>query len=167
MTIAVCDANIFIDLLQSGLLSKFLNLEYENYAPPDVIEEVHEADRNFLVDAVNSNRITVPSIEDLTPIVELKQRHPSLSFQDCACLFLAKDLSAMILTGERPLRNITIYTYGLEVHGTLFILDELVKSVQLTPHQARDKLAKLIITGTYLPKTDCQKRLRAWRRKFK
>jgi len=48
MTIAVCDANILIDLLRSGLLSEFLELEYENYAPPDVIEEVHEADRNIL-----------------------------------------------------------------------------------------------------------------------
>ena len=164
MTIAVCDANILIDLLQSGLLSEFLELEYENYAPPNVIEEVHEADRNMLVAAVNSNRITVPSIEDLTPIAELKHKHPALSFQDCACLYLAKDLAAIILTGERPLRNIARGTYGLEVHGTLFILDELVKSDHLTPHQAYEKLIQLMDFGTYLPKSDCQKRLRMWRR---
>jgi len=161
---AVFDANILIDLLQSELLSEFLELEYENYAPPDVIEEVHEADRNMLVAAVNSNRITVPSIEDLTPIAALKHKHPALSFQDCACLYLAKDLAAIILTGERPLRNIARGTYGLEVHGTLFILDELVQSGQLTPHQACDKLVQLMASGTYLPKTECQKRLRIWKR---
>jgi len=166
MRAAVFDANIFIDLLHAELFPDFLKLGYVKYAPPDIIGEVHEAEKNLLIEAIASGRINVPVIEDLTPILELTEKHSPLSFQDCACLHLALDLGAMLVTGEKPLRKIAGETYKLEVHGSLFIFDELVKFSLLTPRRAHERLIRLIATGTYLPHEECQKRLRAWRRKF-
>lgn len=166
MRAAVFDANIFIDLLHAELFPAFLKLSYEKYAPPDIIGEVQETDRHLPVEAIDSGYIIVPVIEDLTPIIELTKRHSQLSFQDCACLHLALDLGAILMTGEKPLRKIAGVTYKLEVHGSLFIVDGLVKVGLLTPRKAHEKLTRLIATGTYLPHEECQKRLRGWRRKF-
>ena len=167
MNPAVFDANIFIDMLHAELFSAFLKLKYMMYAPPDIIEEIQEPDKHLLFDAVDSGRVNVPTIEDLTSIVQLKKKYSSLSFQDCACLHLALDLGAMLVTGEKPLRKIAGSTYKLEVHGSLFIFDQLVKDDLISPHIAHEGLSRLIVTGTYLPHGECQKRLTAWRRKFK
>jgi len=127
MRIVVCDANIFIDLLQADLLPAYLNLGYENHAPPGVVEEVKEKNCQMLIDAVETEQISIPIIKNLNEISKLKNKYSSLSFQDCTCLFLAIELNAMLLTGEKLLRKVAKGKYGLEVHGTLFIFDELLK----------------------------------------
>lgn len=167
MRIVVCDANIFIDLLQADLLPAYLNLGYENHAPPGVIGEVKEKNCQMLIDAVETEQISIPIIKNLNEISKLKNKYSSLSFQDCACLFLAIELSAMLLTGEKPLRRVAEEKYDLEVHGTLFIFDELLEDKLITFRMAHEKLSRLIAKGTYLPSDECQKRLRNWRRRFK
>jgi len=167
MRITVCDANIFIDLLQAGIFPAYLNLGYESHAPPGVIDEVREENHQLLMDAVETQQISIPIIEDLAEINKLMKMYPSLSFQDCACLFLAIEKNSMLLTGEKPLRKIAEKKYGLVVHGTLFIFDELLKAGLLTFRMAHEKLNRLIASGTYLPSNECQKRLKRWKRRFK
>lgn len=167
MKIVVCDANIFIDLLQADLLPAYLNLGYKNHAPPGVVEEVQEQNRQILIDALETGQISVPIIKNLDGISNLKNKYSSLSFQDCACLFLAIEFNAMLLTGEKPLRRIAKGKYGLQVHGTLFIFDELLENGRITFRMAHEKLSKLIADGTYLPFNECHKRLRRWKRRFK
>ena len=65
MRIVVCDANIFIDLLQADLLPAYLNLGYENHAPPGVVEEVKEKNCQMLIDAVETEQISIPIIKNL------------------------------------------------------------------------------------------------------
>jgi predicted nucleic acid-binding protein len=166
MRIVVCDANIFIDLLQVDLLPAYLNLGYKNHAPPGVIEEVKEQNCQMLIDAVETGQILIPTIENLNEISKLKNKYSSLSFQDSTCLFLAIKLNAMLLTGEKLLRRIAEEEYDLEVHGTLFIFDELLEDECITFRMAYEKLTRLITYGTYLPSNECQKRLRRWKRRF-
>ncbi len=74
MRIVVCDANIFIDLLQADLLPAYLNLGYENHAPPGVVEEVKEKNCQMLIDAVETEQISIPIIKNLNEISKLKNR---------------------------------------------------------------------------------------------
>ena len=166
MRIVVCDANIFIDLLQADLFPAFLNLGYKNHASPSVIEEVKEDNCQMLIDAIETQQISIPTIEKLDEISKLKRMHPPLSFQDLTCLFLAIEMKSMLLTGEGPLRKIAEGKYNLEVHGSLFIFDQLINAGLLTFRMAHEKLTRLITKGTYLPHEECQKRLRRWKRKF-
>lgn len=48
MKIVVCDANILIDLLQVDLFNAFLKLKWEVRVPPDVVDEVQEANSDQL-----------------------------------------------------------------------------------------------------------------------
>ena len=166
MRIVVCDANILIDLLQADLLPAYLNLRYENHAPPGVIEEVEEPNCQMLIDAIETGQISIPIIGNLNDISKLKNKYSALSFQDCTCLFMAIKLKAMLLTGEKPLKRIAEEKYAIEVHGTLYIFDELLQAELITFHMAYKKLNRLITNGTYLPFNECQIRLRRWRRKF-
>lgn len=167
MKIVVCDSNIFIDLLQTDLLPAYLNLGYENHAPPGVVGEVREQNRQMLIDAIETGQILIPIIENLDEIGKLKNQYSPLSFQDCACLFMAIKLNAMLLTGEKPLKRVAEEKYSLEVHGTLYIFDELLEAELITFHMAHKKLSRLIANGTYLPSNECQKRLKRWIRRFK
>jgi len=166
MRIVICDANILIDLLQAGIFPAFLNLGYKNHAPPNVVDEVKENNCQMLIDAIETQQIYIPTIENLDGISKLKRIYPPLSFQDATCLFLATETNSMLLTGEGPLRKIADTKYGLEVHGSLFIFDELLKAGLLTFLMAHEKLNQLIANGTYLPADECQKRFKRWKRKF-
>ena len=164
MKAAVVDAGIFIDLLQTGLLSAFISLGYINYAPPDIVAEVKEDNRQILIDAIQTGKILAPTIEDLDHINLLNYKYRPLSYQDCTCLYMAIKESAILFTSEKQLRKIA-KGQGLEVHGILFILDELIKVGQISYRIAHEKLSYLIRNGTFLPIDECNKRLRSWERK--
>lgn len=108
MTVVVCDANEIIDLLQVDSFKSFLKLKWDKYVPPDVIDEVREDNTDQLVTAINSDKLILPTFspKELIKIQELKTQYPSLSIEDCSCLFLAERLPAVLLTGERRLRRI-------------------------------------------------------------
>ena len=53
-------------------------------------------------------------------------RHPRLSAADCFSLVLARSFSnAILLTGDAQLRSISTEVYNIEVHGVLWVTDEL------------------------------------------
>ena len=89
MTVAVCDANVIIDLLQVDSFKSFLKLKWDKYVPPDVIDEVQEKNTDQLVTAINSDKLILPTFspKELIKIQELKTQYPSLSIEDCSCLF--------------------------------------------------------------------------------
>ncbi len=120
----------------------------------------------MLIDAVETQQIVTPIIDDLYEINNFFKTYPSLSYQDCACLYLANELKSMLFTGENPLRKIADKKFSIEVHGSLYIFDELIRVGLITPRMAYKKLNLLITGGTYLPYDECQKRLRRWKRKF-
>lgn len=166
MRLVVCDASFLIDLLQADIFPAFLRLNYEKYAPPSVVREVKEKNRQLLEDSIETKQIKKPRIENIDEIVLLNKKYSSLSFQDSACLFIAIKFNSMLLTCEGPLRKIAMHEYGLEVHGSLFIFDELLKERLITYRMAHERLIQLMDSGAYLPINECHNRLRRWKRKF-
>jgi predicted nucleic acid-binding protein len=164
MNIVVCDANILIDLLQVDLLRAFLKLKWEMHVPPDVVDEVQEANSDQLVGAIHSGEIHLPVFthEELLQIQNYKARYQPLSFQDCSCLLLAEKLCAMLLTGERRLKSIATSNHGIRVHGVLWIFDRLVENKLITKRKAHAKLNQLITLNTRLPKAECDRMLKSW-----
>ncbi len=129
MTVVVCDANLIIDLLQVDLFKSFLKLKWDKHVPPDVIDEVQEDNADQLVTAINAGKLILPTFspEDLKKMQKLKTRYSSLSIQDCSCLFLAENLFAILLTGERRLRRIATESHRVRVHGILWVFERLRK----------------------------------------
>jgi predicted nucleic acid-binding protein len=166
MNIFVCDANILIDLLQVDLFNAFLKLKWEMHVPPDVVDEVQEANSDQLARAIQLRHIRLPVFtpEELFHIQDYKSRYQPLSIQDCSCLLLAEKLSAILLTGERKLKTIATSTHGIHVHGVLWILERLVEKRIITPHKAHAGLSQLLALNNRLPKAECERLLKRWRK---
>jgi predicted nucleic acid-binding protein len=166
MTIVVCDANILIDLLQVDLFKAFLKLKWEMHVPPDVVDEVQEENSDLLIQAIQSRDILLPVFtpEELFQIQDYKARYQPLSIQDCSCLLLAENLSAVLLTGEKKLKTIATTSHGIQVHGVLWIFEHLVGKQLITPHMAHADLSLLLTLNNRLPKAECERLLKRWRK---
>ena len=83
--------------------------------------------------------------------------------EDQTALFLALELKAILLTGDRRLR-LEGLTRQLEVRGVLWILEELVTRQVVAPSLAAVKLRLMIDEGAFLPRDECDERIQAWER---
>ncbi len=89
-------------------------------------------------------------------------QHPGLSISDVSVCLLAEELDAMLLTSDQPLEKIAKGRH-INVHGTLWIFDQLISSKVLTPSMAAAKLQHLLNMDRYLPKEECRNRIKKWR----
>jgi predicted nucleic acid-binding protein len=168
MTVVVCDANLIIDLLQVDLFKSFLKLKWDKHVPPDVIDEVQEDNTDQLVTAINAGKLILPTFspEDLTRIQKLKTQYSSLSIEDCSCLCLAESLSAILLTGERRLSRIATESHRVKVHGILWVFEQLIEEKIITQRLTHAKLAHLMKVNNRLPRKECERLLKLWKKSF-
>ena len=66
-----------------------------------------------------------------------------------------------LLTGDRNLRDFAM-AEGIAVHGTLWLLDELVVCRIITPFEAKTSLEAMQRSGSRLPHDEVLNRLRLW-----
>jgi hypothetical protein len=76
---------------------------------------------------------------------------------------LAENLTAVLLTGERKLKTIATTSHGIQVHGILWIFEQLIATKIITPHTAHAGLSQLITINNRLPKAECERLLKRWR----
>lgn len=124
--VVVNDASSLIDLRKAGLLSILGDLPYRLVVPLLVRElEILSFSEDHWRTLDSAGLITY----DLTPgevgqAFALKARYPALSANDCFCYVTAEVHTAILLTGDRQLRNVAADN-GLPVHGVLWIIDQL------------------------------------------
>ena len=95
-------------------------------------------------------------------VASLVARHRRVSANGLFALVLARTLKVMLLTGDRRLRQIAAQQ-GVVVHGTLWVLDEMVRLKVIAPPQAAQALEQMLARGSRLPQAECQRRLQQWR----
>jgi predicted nucleic acid-binding protein len=165
MRIAVQDANILIDLDLSGTLGVWFELKIETHTTDLIIAQVERGGHGEVMANSKSGRLIthVSSAAFLLECTLWKEDKPDLEIQDASVFLLAKDLGALLLTGDKDLRSFS-ETERIKVHGTLWIFDQLVDSAALKPEDAADKLEHLLDTGRRLPKAECENRIATWRK---
>ena len=67
----------------------------------------------------------------------------------------------LYLPGDNILRKYA-ESNQIEVHGILWVLDELINEEQISEKIAYLKLTQLMETNSRLPKNECEKRLKKW-----
>ncbi len=164
MKIVVNDANILFDLLDIDLIDEFCRLPCEMVITDAVLGEFDEDTLNGYHSAFDSGQILIHQLtsDQLKEVVDVGKPHSSaLSFPDCSCLYLARKLFAILLTGDKPLRNAAI-TNKIQVHGSLWIMDQLVKEKIIDNKKAHAKMVLLMKINKRLPIHECEKRLKRW-----
>lgn len=94
-------------------------------------------------------------------LVQLRRKYQQPSINDLSALVLAKALNIGLLTNDKSLRN-TARQEGIQVHGTLWILDEMVRLQIIKNIKAVDVLRLMLDTGSRFPHDECQKRFTEW-----
>lgn len=166
MKILVNDTNIFIDLHSVGLLEEMCRLPYEIHTVDFVVAEIADADQRRIFDGlVARGEISVDGFT-ADEVIEIVEEHSSvsgnLSIPDCSVCYFARKHNVPMLTGDRRLRRYA-EEQSIEVHGILFIFDELVRHDIISTSMAADRLEELFTINTRLPRAEIRERINRWR----
>lgn len=166
MIIVVNDANILIDLVKLQILSHFFGLYFQFCTTDLVLEELHDHQKVALKPYINSNQLQVQEIseEQLIEIIKIRMERPSLSEQDCSAFYQAQYLKATLITSDNTLRKFAEIK-KLDVHGHLWVFDQMVISETIDPALASLKLDELcdsVNPKLNLPKKECELRKIKW-----
>lgn len=144
--IVVSDTNIFIDLVELGILADLFYLPWQIHTTDFVMDELTDATQ---FDAVNSycerGRLTVGMLtpEEVGKIFQMSSSPGcKISPADFSVILYAQKANLNILTGDKQLRTYA-EKEGIEVHGILFIFETLVEHSILPPALATELLQKL------------------------
>ncbi|ABK43875.1 conserved hypothetical protein [Magnetococcus marinus MC-1] len=125
--ILVSDSSVLIEFSKRGLLEEMFRLPFDFVVPDLLFEEE-------LIDLGQYSRDDLLQfglgIEALDPIgvttaLSYQSRRSRLSLVDCFALALASGKKYTLLTGDKPMRTFA-ETEGIEVHGTLWLMDHLL-----------------------------------------
>jgi predicted nucleic acid-binding protein len=159
-SLCIVDANILIDLHVGGLLQELFRLPFSLAAPDVIIAELDEPDGEMLVECgLASVELTGDQVLE---VAALRARYRSVSANDLFALVLARAQRATLLTGDRHLTGVADRE-GVATHGTLWVLDEMVRLGIVARGQAAQALEQMLERGSRLPQAECQQRLRQWR----
>jgi len=158
-SLCVVDANILIDLHVGGLLTEVFRLPLALVAPDVIIGELKEPDGEQLEKrGLHSREL---SGDQVLEVAGLAAEYREVSANDLFALVLARALKATLLSGDRRLSRIA-REQGVRVHGTLWVLDELVRWEVIDPSQAGAGLGRMLARGSRLPQAECRRRLKRW-----
>jgi predicted nucleic acid-binding protein len=156
----VVDTNILIDLYRGGVHRELFRLPFTVLAPDVIVAELIEPPGRTLLDS--GLQVVEFSGAEVLAVVDLSRIHPEVSINDVFALALARKQQLVLLTGDKRLRRIAELEYGLHVHGTLWVLDQLVKHKIISSFHAARDLRDMLQSGSRLPKADCDRRIRKW-----
>lgn len=166
--IVVNDTNVFIDLYEVGLLEEFFSLPWEVHTTNFVmLELLKEGQHDTIAKYKADKRLNVPvfEAEELMEIGNLYQQNLNkinLSFTDCSVWYYAKVNKYILLTGDRKLRTVSVFD-GVDVHGVVYVFDNLVELEIISRQIAIEKLQQLYAINNRLPKEEIDKRINKWR----
>lgn len=156
----VTDASILFDAVKGGILHEMFQLPFI-FITSDFI-----AYRELKTPPLSSFEKAGIRIEELSGtqirmLEEIHTTHRNLSVDDISVFILAKDLEITLVTGDDALRRYA-ESAGVQVHGILWILDELVRNEIIRKTDAAIALRRMLDHGCRLPKTECDDRFSRW-----
>lgn len=158
--IYVTDTNIWIDLYAGGIIQDALRLPFQFVAPDVVVEELKRPEgRSLTLLGLREEELTG---DEVRLVVQLANKYPAPSRADLFSLALAKAREKVLLTGDKRLRKAAVRE-KVPVHGTLWILDEIVGRGIITPLEGARALEKMLKKGSRLPSDECERRIKKWK----
>ena len=158
-----------IHLEKAALLNAVLKLPYTFVMPDALFEDewlgLAESDKKMLCD----NGLEVRKLPGaaVTRAAAHFNRHKRLTLNDCFALALAQDIDdSILLTGDSALRTVAERN-EIEVHGVLWVTDELESHGIASPRKLYDALRLLHDDPlVFLPDDEVQRRIKHLARLF-
>lgn len=159
MLLVISDANVLIDIEDGNLTTFIFRLPYEITVPDLLFEAELKAKHSHLLQI--GLKVKILSAKSIEKTQSLSAKYPRPSVMDHLALALAIQEQCPLLTGDRDLRN-AAKGEGIEVHGTLWIVEELLKAKLIEQMQAKGSFDSMRAKGSRLPWGDAEKLISRW-----
>jgi predicted nucleic acid-binding protein len=163
-TLIINDANVLIDIEVSGLTNLVFELEYR-FAVADILyqEEIKPYTSEFKGTGLEAIAFDEETNRLLLEKIEL-YKGTALSRNDISAMVLALSNECILLTGEKLLRA-TAEDEGLEVHGILWLIEELFNNDLISLEEAEVAYKKMEEEGSRLPSKEIEKQIKRFKKK--
>lgn len=163
-TIAIKDANILIDCVDIDLLTVVFKLPI-TFKTTDFIwaEIISDKQRRTIQPFIKNGRLIIEkfSAQEIGEISTLSQQHSGISFEDSSAMYLAQKQSAILLSGDGKLRKVC-QAAKIRVHGIIWLLDQVHATGIISAGEACDKIKRLQVANSRLPRLAIQERIKRW-----
>ncbi|MDN3517025.1 DUF3368 domain-containing protein [Aquisalimonas lutea] len=148
MPLLISDANVLIDMEVGELLELMFALPHE-FATPDLLytDELEEHHPDLPRLGLHLRELDGDGIDAATAF---RQRYRGVSTYDCLALALAVNINCRLMTGDSTLRH-AARQEGVEVAGTLWLIEELIRHEFIDARQARNAFDRMQQNGRRLP----------------
>ena len=155
---ATADTNFCLDLHWGELLDCLTHLDLPVFLLDVTEREITKQDPAIFT---NSDLLPVSATaEEVREVSALRQKYLGPSTPDLIALIVCKKRHWILLTGDAHLRK-AAEAEKVRCHGILWFLDQLEEIVPL--QRLHDSLQKIMKAGSYLPISECHKRLAKWK----
>ncbi len=156
----VTDASILFDAVKGGILHEMFQLPFV-FVTSDIVASRELKNPSFSeFQKAGLHQDELSGIQ-ISRIDALRASHKALSVSDISVFLLALDQKMILLTGDEALRKFA-ESSGIQVHGILWILDELIRKGIISKRGASQALQQMIDRGCHLPKKECDERFSRW-----
>jgi predicted nucleic acid-binding protein len=154
--IVIQDTCTLFDLVDLNLLAVFFQLDLVVFTTPQVISEVTDEKQWKEVSVfIESTRLEIDGQGRYESILEIAGTNPGLSFADSTVVELALRKQATVLSSDGSLRKVSA-AKGLDVHGMLWIIEQLCESNLLSGMDAIAKLNDYVRINQRAPKNEVE-----------
>ena len=155
----ITDTNIFFDIISIGALPEFFTLNYFISTTDFVVNEILESEQKeqieFFIKARKLNVINL-SAEEITEVRNFVTKRVFKGITDKTVLWKSYQLKCPLLTGDKKLRN-EAEDLKIEVHGSLWVVNELIEKEIFTRTKGVELLKKLKFINSSLPHDEIDK----------
>ncbi len=156
MQLLVSDANIPIDIECGNLIASMFSMKIVFTVPDVLFEKELKARHSHLL----SFGLKVKSLsnEAVDKAIEFAAKYRQPSRIDLFALSLALQENCSLLTGDKNLRK-AANQEGVQVHGTIWLVSEMLREKIVQPAVARTAFKKMKDAGSRLPWDEVDKLL--------
>jgi len=161
MKLIITDTNVLFDVIKIGALPEFFSLDYDICTTVFVIEEIKPSFQRELIDTfIRAKKLTVFEFtgEDIEEVVNFDIVNGLKRFTDKSVIWKSVKLNCPMLTGDKKMREIA-ENIGIEVHGSVWVIDKLINSDLISTEKAIELLEQLLKTNSWLPRNEIERRI--------
>lgn len=160
-SVCLFDANVLIDLYKANIFNFLTNFPHQCLTTDFVLNESRDFSCDYAYSCgLGSHSFSGDLVSEVLEISKNWKRKSSIA--DISCYVVAVRHNYCLVTGDSTLRK-HAERKGIEVHGVLWVLDEMVEYSVLSPLKASDALIAIKDNGAFLPDYEIDKRLTNWK----
>jgi len=161
MKIVITDTNILFDVIKIGALPEFFSLDYEICTTVFVMHEILPSPQKELIETfIRAKKLIVYdfSAEEIEEVQNFNTGRDLKRFTDKTVIWKSLQLNCPMLTVDQRMREVA-EKMNIEVHGSIWIIDELVTKTFISSEKAILLLEQLLLTNSRLPRDEIEKRI--------